>query len=169
MTTPINNIIRGGSQAKSVFQSALPVLSSAVSYNQGDLIAFDSSNHVLEQAASGMGASFLGVAVNTVVSGVPKSPYSGTEVDSSVGASDMEGPVYGVVASLTLKTGDSFTLGAPVYLTTDAQTVTVTQPPGSDPSIGMFVGQIAVTTAAAGAKGDILVGLRYGLGGGIQF
>ncbi|MBX4188338.1 MAG: hypothetical protein KW793_04375 [Candidatus Doudnabacteria bacterium] len=168
MSTPINNIIRGGSQAKSLFTSALPVLSSAVTYNQGDLIAFNTSTKVLKVAATGDGANILGVAVNTVVSGLPKSPYQGTAVDASQGASDMEGPVYGVVASLYLTSGDAFVLGAPVYLTADPQTVTVTQP-GSDPSIGVFVGQAAITPAASGTKGDIQIGLRYGVGGGILF
>lgn len=167
MSTPINNIIRGGAQGKSLFDSALPVLSSAVSYNQGDLIAFDTSTKVLKVAATGDGGEFLGVAVNTVVNGLPKQAYQGTAVDASVGASDMAGPMYGVVASLFLNSGDAFTSGAPVYLTADPQTVTVTQP-GSDESIGVFVGP-AITPAASGTKGDVKLGLRYGVGGGILF
>lgn len=168
MSTPINNIIRGGSQAKSLFESALPVLSVAVSYNQGDLLAFDTSAKVLKVAGTGDSANFLGVAINTVVNGLPKSPYPGTAVDASQGASDMGGPVYGVVASLYLTSGDAFVLGAPVYLTSDPQTVTVTQP-GSAPYIGLFVGQQAITPAATGTKGDIQLGLRYQVGGGINF
>src|SRR6266478_10224265 len=101
-TTPINNIVRGGSQGRSVFPSALPVLSSAVNYNQGDLLCFDGTNHVLIPAATGNFANFLGVAINTVVTGLPKSPYLGTAVDASEGASDMGGPLYNVVVSLFL-------------------------------------------------------------------
>lgn len=166
MTTPINNIVRGGSQSKSMFESALPVLDSSVSYNQGDLIAFDTSGKVLKAVAgSGDSANFLGVAVNTVVNGLPKQAYLGTAVDASVGASDMAGPQYSVVASLYLTSGDAFTSGAPVYLTTDAQTVTVTQP-GSESAIGIFVGS-AVTPAASGTKGDVRIGCVYG--GALQF
>jgi hypothetical protein len=165
MTTAINNIVRGGSQAKSLFDSALPLLDATVSFNQGDLIAYN-SGLLKAVAGSGDSANFLGVAVNTVVSGLPKQAYQGTAVDSSTGASDMEGPVYGVVASLYLTNGDAFTPGSPVYLTTDAQTVTVTQP-GSESAIGVFVGA-AITPSSSGIKGDVKIGLVYG-GAGLQF
>jgi hypothetical protein len=167
MTTPINNIIRGGSQAKSLFDSALPLLNSSVSYNQGDLIAYDSGSDVLKAVAgSGDSANFLGVAVNTVVNGLPKQAYQGTAVDASTGPSDMEGPVYGVVCSLYLTNGNAFVPGGKVYLTTDAQTVTSTQP-GSESAIGIFVGP-AITPASSGVKGDVKIGLVYG-GAGLQF
>lgn len=165
MTTAINNIVRGGSQAKSLFDSVLPFLSSSVSYNQGDLIAFDVTNSVIKAVTgSGDGAQFLGVAPTTVVNGLPKQAYQGTAVDSSTGPSDMAGPLYSVVASLFLTSGDTFTQGGPIYLTTDAQTVTST-PAGS--AIGVFVGP-TVTPAASGSKGDCKVGLVYG-GAGLQF
>lgn len=165
MTTPINNIVRGGSQAKSLFDSALPVLSSSVSYNQGDLIAFDTGSNVLKVvASSGDAANFLGVAVNTVVNGLPKQAYQGTAVDSSVGMSDMEGPVYSVVASLYLTSGEAFVPGGSVYVTSDAQTVSSS---ANGTAIGVFVGP-AVTPSASGTKGDVKVGLVYG-GAGLQF
>lgn len=168
MTKPINNIIRGGAQGKSLFDSALPVLDSTVSYNQGDLIAFNTSSNILKTAATGDGANFLGVAINTVVNGLPKQPYQGTAVDASVGASDMGGPLYSVVASLFLTTGDAYNLGDEVYLTSDPQTVTSVQP-GSDKSIGVYVGQTTIASAASGTKGDIKLGLRYSVGGGIDY
>jgi hypothetical protein len=169
MTTPINNIVLGGNQGKSVFRSALPVLSSAVSYNQGDLIAFDTGNKILKAAATGDGANFLGVAVNTVVSGLPKQSYTGTAVDASTAFSDLAGPQYGVVASLILDTGSTLNPGDVVYLSnTDAQHVSTVQGGGTDKPIGIFVGP-AVTSSAAGAKGDILIGLCYGQSASIQF
>lgn len=161
MTTAINNIVRGGAEGKSVFASALPVLSTSVNYNQGDLLAFDTSNKILKAAATGDGANCLGVAINTIVDGLPKSPYQGTAVDASEGLSDMGGPLYGVVASLILDTGSTLDPGDAVYYSTvDAQHVSATQP-GSDPSIGIYVGP-SVSSSAAGTKGDILVGARYG-------
>lgn len=163
-TSPINNIVRGGAQGRSIFMSALPVLTTAVNYNQGDLLAFDTVNHRLKAAVTGDAANILGVAINTIVSGIPKSPYQGTAVDASEGLSDMGGPLYGVVASLTLDTGSTVNTGDPVYLSNvGAQNVTPTQP-GSDPTIGMWVGP-AVSSAAAGTKGDVLVGARYGMTG----
>lgn len=159
-TTPINNIVRGGAQGRSVFASALPVLSSAVNYNQGDLLCFDGSNHVLIPAATGNAANLLGVAVNTIVSGLPKSPYN-TAVDASEGASDMSGPLYSVTVSLTLDTGSALYPGDPVYLSTvGPQNVTSTQP-GSDGSVGIYVGLGHITSATAGQKADILIGSRY--------
>jgi hypothetical protein len=161
-TTPNNNVVRGGAMARSLFMSALPVLSSAVSFNQGDLITFDTSAKVLKPAATGAGQYFLGVAVNTVVSGLPKQPYTGTAVDASTGLSDLSGPVFGVVASLYLDTGTSLNPGDSVYISnTDAQHVTTTQGGGTDLAIGIYVGP-AITSSAAGAKGDILIVARYG-------
>lgn len=157
-TTPINNIVRSVSP-KSIFESALPVLSSSVSFNQGDLIAFDTTNHILKVAATGDGANFLGVARNTIVNGLPKSPYQGTAVDASEYPSDIAGPVYGVVAFFTLKTSDTVTPGVKLYLTASAQTVTVTQP-GSDAAIGIYQGK-GVTSAPAGTLIDVLVTANY--------
>jgi hypothetical protein len=156
-TTPVNNIVREVAP-KSIFESAIPVLSTAVNYNQGDLIAFDTSAKVLVTATTANSANFLGVARQTVVSGLIKSPYQGTAVDASQGISDMAGPVYGVVAFFNGKVGDSFTPGCAVYLTSDAQTVTVTDP-GSNDHIGIYQGR--ALTGAAGVTVDVLVGARY--------
>lgn len=166
MTVAINNIVRGGSQSKSMFESALPLLDSTVSYNQGDILVYDTVNNVLKAATGTDGAHVLGVAVNTVVSGLPKQVYTGTAVDSSTGESDLAGPQYSVVCSLYLTSGDAFVPGSAVYIGADAQTVTITDP-GSSDSIGVFVGP-AVTPAASGTKGDVRVGCRYGLSD-IQF
>lgn len=164
-TTPINNIIRWV-DGKSLFESAIPVLSSAVTYNQGDLISYDASNNILKPVTGNGDSTFiLGVARQTIVSGKAKSPYQGTAVDSSEGFSDFAGPVYGVVASLKLASGQDYIPGLPVYLTsTDAQTVTSSS---GGSSIGIYQGR-AITSAATGLSGDVLVGARYGLGG-IQF
>ncbi len=168
MTTPINNIIRGGAQGKSIFASALPVLSSAVNYNQGDLLCFDGSNHVLIPAATGNFANLLGVAVNTVVNGRPKSPYQ-TDTDASEGASDMAGPLYSVVATFTLDTGSSLYPGDPVYLSNVGPQNVAGTDPGSADSIGIYTGtQGHLSSSSAGQKIDVLVGARYGMSG-LQF
>jgi hypothetical protein len=160
-TTPINNIVREVAP-KSLFASALPVLSTAVTYNQGDLLSFDATNNILKPVTGNGDSTFiLGVAVQTVVSGIAKSPYIGTAVDASQGFSDFAGPQYGVVASLKLASGQNYTPGAPVYLTsTDAQTVTSA---AGGSSIGLFQGR-TITSAATGLSGDVLVGARYNLG-----
>jgi hypothetical protein len=112
-------------------------------------------------AATGNSANFLGVAVNTVVSGVPKSPYQGTAVDASEGLSDMAGPLYNVVATLILDTGSTLAPGAAVYLSnTDAQHVSPTA--NGTSQIGIYTGtQGSLSSSAAGQKVDVLLGAVY--------
>lgn len=167
MSTANNNIVRSVAP-KSLFESAFPVLSSAVTYNQGDILAFDTSSKILKPfSATGDAANLLGVARQTIVSGVAKSPYSGTAVDASVGISDVAGPQYGVVASFLLTTGDSLSPGDKVYASTsDPQTVTATNNAGGA-NLGIYQGR-TVTSAASGTYVDVLVGARYNLSG-IQF
>lgn len=162
-TLPINNIVRSVAP-KSLFESAKAVISSAVSYNQGDLLYFDDAANLIKPVAATANAeTILGVAKQTIVSGKVVSPYSGTAVDAAQALEDLAGPVYGVVASLKLKAGDSFAPGDKVYVTvTDAQTVTVTDP-GDGFHVGIF--QSAAVTAVSGSKGDILVGARFWMGG----
>lgn len=161
MTTSFNNIVRGGAQGRSIFASLLPLLTSSVSFNQGDMLCIDTSAHTVVPAATGKGANMLGVAINKIVNGLPASPYPGVPVNEA--SSDLGGPLYSVVASMTLTTGDALFPGTLVYIGADAQTVAVTQP-GSDPTVGLYVGP-AISSAAAGQKGDILIGARYGMSG----
>ena len=163
-TTARNNIVREVAP-KSLFESAKAVLSSTNDWNQGDLLAFDTTNHVLYAVAATADAAYLcGVAAQSVVDGKVVSPYQGTAVDASVARADIKGPVFGVIASLVLKTGDAFNPGDKVYLTTtDAQTITSTDP-GDHLQIGIFQGK-AVSSASAGQYGEVLVGARYGLAG----
>lgn len=159
-TTPINNIVREVA-LKSLFESALPVLSTSVNYNQGDLLSYDNTNNILKPVTGNGDSTFiLGVARQTIVNGKTASPYT-TAVDGSQAIEDVAGPAYGVVASLKLTSGVDYIPGKPVYLTTtDAQTVT-SQAGGS--SIGLFQGR-AIVSAAAGLTGDVLIGARFNLG-----
>lgn len=167
MSTPNNNIVRSVAP-KSLFESAFPVLSTAVTYNQGDIIAFDTSSKILKPfSATGDAANILGVARQTLVSGKAASPYQGTAVDAAQGISDVAGPVYGVVASLVLTTGDTVTPGAKVYASAvDPQTVTATDN-ASGAFLGLYQGR-GVTSAASGTQIPVLIGARYNLPG-IQF
>lgn len=163
-TTPINNIIRQGAQGRSMFASALPVLSSAVNYNQGDLLCFDDSGNVLIPAATGNVANFLGVAINTVVNGVPASPYQGVPVTE--GPSDMGGPLFGVVATFTLDTSSSLNPGDLVYLSAVGVQNVAPSDPGSNGSIGVYTGtQGVLSSSSAGQKVDILLGARFRMSG----
>ena len=157
MSTAKNRITRSVAP-KSMFPSAQAVISSSVSFNQGDLLVFDDTNNVLKVPSSeSEGSTFLGIAQETIVSGLLKRPYS-TDVDDSGAISDIPGPVYGVVAKLILKTGDSLNPGDYVYLypTGGAQYVSAT----GTKAIGLFVGA-AVSSAAAGTQVEVHLGCRH--------
>lgn len=150
-TTPKNRIVQSVAP-KTVFPEASAVVDATVSYNQGDLLCLDSG---LLKAVTGDadGATILGIAPQTVVSGKPKAVYSGTAVDAAAAIEALSGPVYGVVAKLKLKTGDTFNPGDLVYCSSvDAQTVSST---GTN-QIGIF--QDPTIVGAAGVEGRILLG-----------
>lgn len=151
MPTIAKNRIVQSIAPKSLFPEASIVVDSTVSYNQGDLLCLD-SGLLKPVTGDADGATFLGVAPQTVVSGKPKAVYSGTAVDAAQAIEALSGPVYGVVAKMKLAVGDAFTPGALVYCSsTDAQTVTVT---GTNP-IGLYQGQSI--TAVAGSEGPVLL------------
>jgi hypothetical protein len=160
-TSPVNNLKKELGR-KSMFDAAGAVLSSAVNINQGDLVAMDTSSHILKAVTADTDdQKILGVSPVTIVSGQMKSPYS-TSNDAAIGASELPGPRYGNVHGLKLHTGDAFNPGDLVYLSTadDAQTVTSVQGGGAKVAIGVYQGS-AIASAAAGQLGDILVGCRF--------
>lgn len=161
-TTSRNNITRSV-RPGSMFESALALISTAISWNQGDLLYLDTTNHLIKAMTSDAnGATVLGVARNTIVSGKLISPYQGTAVDSAQAISDVSGPQYGVIANLKLKSGDTFNPGDAVYGTsTDAQTVSAT---GTN-KIGYF--QDAQIVATSGSTGNVMLGAN--IGAGLQF
>lgn len=159
MTTATNNIVRSVSP-KSLFESAYPVLSSSSNWNQGDMLAFDATNKILNAVTgTGSAANLCGVAVQTIVNGKVPSPYQGTAVDASQAISDVEGPQYGVVCAFYLTSGNAFTPGVKVYIGADAQTVSTT---ATGSSVGIYQGA-AVTPSGSGTVGDVLIGARYSL------
>lgn len=161
MSVANNNIVRLVAP-KSLFESAYGVLAkeSECTWNQGDYLAFNTSTKLINVAGTADIDNLLGIARQSMSSGIVPNPYQGTAVDASTAVSDVAGPVYGVTASMVLQTGDAFDLGDKVYLTADPQTVTSTDP-GSGKACGIFNGPVAVASASAGQKGDILIGARY--------
>ena len=160
-----NNNIRREIAPISVIADALPFLSSAVNINQGDLVALNTSTHLLSPLTSvaTLSASLLGVMPVTIVAGKLQSSYQGTAVDASQSAVSVSGPIAGVVAAFTLHTGDSLSPGQLVYQdaanTADPQTVTSTQPTGGV-AIGIYQGP-AISSAAAGTLVEVAVGHSY--------
>src|SRR4030042_1753531 len=102
---------------KSLLPDARDFVDATVSYNQGDLLVFDDTNDLLAvPAAEAEGATFLGIAEQSIVLGKAVSPYQGTAVDASQALPQIAGPVYGVVAKLVSKTSDAWAAGDLAYL-----------------------------------------------------
>lgn len=139
-----------------VFPDALKVISSAISWEQGDLLYFDDTNNLLKPLASdATAATVCGIAIQSISSGKPISPYQGTAVDAAQAIESIAGPQFGVVAKMLLKSGDSFAPGDAVYYGGDAQTVSSA---GTN-SVGIYQG--ASLTATAGSEGEILLINRF--------
>lgn len=146
-----NRIVRSVSPG-SIFENAKPVVSSAISWNQGDLLYFDGATNLLKPLASdATAATICGIARQTIVSGKPVSPYQGTAVDAAQAIEALAGPQHGVVAKMLLKAGDSFAPGDLVFYGGDAQTVSTV---GTN-LVGIF--QSAAITAASGDEGEVLL------------
>lgn len=140
----------------SVFDSAKNLISSAISFNQGDLLFLDTTNHLLKVAAAETdSANFMGVARVTVVNGKIASPYN-TDVVASQAVQDVPGPIVGVVAKCVLKTGDSLAPGQLVGLYPTAGTNGVSSTVTTN-AIGVYQGP-AIATAAAGTEVEIFIG-----------
>jgi hypothetical protein len=166
-TSSLNAIVRNG-PGLTLFEDGKSVTSSSSSWNQGDLICFDTGSTTLRAVtATGDAATFAGIADNVVVSGQLASPYQGlTPVNGAQVSPGFVGPKYGVTARLVVNTGDALTPGCKMYLLNGGtcQQVTVTNP-GDGNYIGIYVG-VAVASAAAGQQVDVLIGSRYPSGTG---
>lgn len=143
----------------SLFEEAIALVSSAVSWNQGDLIYLDTVNNLLKPMASDANcATICGIARQTIISGKPAPVYQGTAVDAAAAIEGIAGPQAGVIAKMKLKSGDAFVPGGSVYYGGDAQTVSST---GTN-VVGIF--QDAAITAGATSEGNVmLVQYRAGL------
>lgn len=153
-----NTITRSVSKG-SIFESAKAIHDATITYNQGDLLCFDSSAHLIKiPAVEGDGSTFLGVATESVTSGKLNSPYT-TAVDAAAAISDVPGPAYGVIAKCRLKPSDTLNPGDLVYLyPTDSRGV---QASGTK-AIGVYQG--ATVTGAPSTsytEVEVLLGHRY--------
>ena len=158
-TTAKNRIVRSV-RPGSMFESAIALIDATISFNQGDLLYLDTTNHLIKALTSDTtGATVQGIARQTIVLGKPVSPYSGTAVDAAQAIADVAGPQFGVIANMKLKSGDVFVPGQTVYGTSvDAQTVSASGTNG----VGIF--QDAGITAGSSSTGNILLGCNIGAG-----
>jgi hypothetical protein len=160
----VNKIVRSVAP-KSLFESAQALVDSTISWNQGDLIYLDTTNHLLKVVtAETQSANFMGVARVTIVSGKIASPYN-TDVVASQSIADVPGPQVGVVAKLVLKTGDSLAPGQQVGLYPAAGTRGVSSTITTN-AVGVYQGP-TIASATAGQEIEVYLG-RALIGGDIQ-
>ena len=152
-TTPKNRIVQSVSP-KSIFPEVSNLVDATISYNQGDLLFLDEAAHLVKPVVGDASGEFiLGIAPQTVVLGKPRSAYQGTAVDAAQAFEALSGPVYGVVATMKLKVGDSFVPGGDIFCSAvDAQTVSS----AGTKLIGVYQG--AAVTAVSGSQGPVLLG-----------
>lgn len=146
---------------KSVFESAIGVITSEVSLNQGDHVIFDRVNRVLALASDEAGGvDYLGIMPVTIVNGKSPNPVS-TPVDASQAIFETPGPQYGDVHNCLLKPSDTVNPGDDLYLApaTGRRYVSVS---GTKP-IGTYEGKSAVTGTATDQPTEIpvLIGRRF--------
>lgn len=150
------NIIVRNVAPVAVFESAKNVIDATISFNQGDLLFLDTTNHLLKTfAAESDSANFQGVAQATVVLGKIASPYN-TDVVGSQSVQDVPGPIVGVVAKLVLKTGDSLNPGQLVGLYPAAGTRGVSSTVTTN-AIGVYQGAL-ISSAVAGQEIEVFIG-----------
>lgn len=147
----LNRIVKTVAQ-NSLFDDATSVIDSTVTFNQGDLLCLD-TGLLRSVVALDDGTKFVGISRQSVVLGKLKSPYS-TDVDASVAATHVAGPVFNVNAKLVAKTGDAFTTGCKVYLDGASGTYHVTSTAGLNTAIGIYQGP-AIAAASAGQEIEV--------------
>ncbi len=162
-------IVKDG-PGRTMFESGKAVVSTASTWNQGDLVYLDTSAHVLKRVGSTADAATIqGVADNVVTAGKLAGPYDGlTPTDAAQVTPDFAGPRYGVVAALVLKTSDAFNPGDKVYLVEGGNSQTVSSTAAGGEYVGIFVGA-AIASAGAGSRGYVRIGQRIATGNTLDF
>lgn len=143
---------------KTVMEDASKFVSSAISFNQGDLLYLDTTNHLIKHLAAETDAvTFVGIAPVTIVSGLYPSIYN-TDVDASLKTPALPGPEYGDVHRVNLKAGDAVTPGVALFAdpASGNRNVSIT----GTKQIGVYQGK-ALTAPAGGVDVEMLVGCRF--------
>jgi len=154
-----SNTMQLAVSTRSLFPNMHSLISSAISFAQGDLLYLDTTNHLIKKiTVETQSATFLGVAPVTIESGKYPKAYV-TDVDASVGIPALPGPQYGSVFTCKLKAGDAIVPGQLVYAdpATAGNGVTVTV--GTE-AIGVYQGA-ALTAGASGTDIGVLINQCY--------
>jgi hypothetical protein len=165
-------VVQDDGNLKSFIESAFPFLSALSTFIQGDLIALDTTNHIINRVAADTdGATILGVAPASVTAGVLVGPYpTGMGTIANQKAQAVQGPLYGGVFGLKVNAGDALVPGCKLYLKdgADSQTVSVTDSATTGNYVGIYMGP-AVAAAVAGVFYPVKVGMRLSTTQTLQF
>lgn len=141
-----------------VFDDITGMIASTASFNQGDLLMYSPTTYqVTTMVAEADAQYFIGVATEDIVTGKPRVPYS-TDVDSSIAAGAVNGPIYGVVASCILQTGQTINPGQAMYAAPSAGGRYVAG--AGTKIIGVYEGS-AIASSVAGQVVNVRIGARY--------
>lgn len=144
-----------------VISNIVNAVTPSLSFNEGDLLIWDSSNHVVAKAvAESEGITFIGVAVVTIVNGLLPASYV-TSVDASLATPAISGPQFGDEYHVILTAGQTITTGSPVYL--DPVTGTRNVQSSGTKIVGIYTGAqgASVTAATGGTVIYCKLGARY--------
>jgi hypothetical protein len=175
ITASTNNydaILSDDNNLKSVFEQALNFVNSSSSWVQGDNLCIDATSHCLRAVTSDAdGATFAGVAQQSVTAGILVGPYpTGMATISSQQSQQLVGPAYGCVVSRTIHAADALYPGVKLFLpaTGDTQNLTITDAAGAGDFVGIYMGPV-VASAVAGTLYPVKIGYKNGTGTTLQF
>ncbi len=149
---------------KQIFPDVRGITSALSDWSQGDLLIFDTTSNIVRACTAEAEAAYsLGIAQQDVVDGVQTQPYGSLATGAQVVSMAVNGPLYGNSYNMVLKTGDSLSPGALVYPypAGGAAAVAATAASTATKAIGVYVGHVAVASAAAGTQIECLIGANY--------
>ena len=138
------------------------LLATSISFNEGDLLFLDSTNHIVTKLVGETdGIAFIGIASVTVVNGLLPASYV-TDVDASLKTPAIAGPTFGDEYEVILKAGDTVHAGDVVYADPVSSSRGV-QASGTK-IIGVYTGAQGASVTGATTTGSAIwckLGARY--------
>ena len=143
---------------RSIFSDVGGLVTNTTSWEQGDILVFDSIAHKVKAASvEADGLTVLGCALQSIINGVEKGPYTGvTDNAASIKSGAISGPLYGNEVELNVLAGETLNPGDLVYIS-DAKTIKAS----GTKAIGIYIGSKVITAAAAGQVALCLIGSRF--------
>ena len=153
MTVTRNAIVYGVGNSAGYSQLDLPCSNASFPINQGDLVYWDGTAHLLKAIATdGNAATIAGVALQP-------SAVSSNIDNGSIPAPKSLQVGYNVIADMKSTAAETYYSGTPVYIGADAQTVTTVAGTNKVGVIVLKPGQIpsGSITGAAGVVVPVLI------------